>query len=308
MLHYRVSGLSVASEFELPGMITRSPSPADEVDVRVVHAAVDADIPDAGERGPNWQMAGERFVLTVPGIARMLVLGGREIRVAPADGASIAQAAIFVCGTGFGILLHQRRQMVLHASAVRVGQAAVLFCGPSGAGKSTLAAALGERGHDLVADDFCAISIRDGVPWLEPDGRRHKLWQHSITAMSMEDRREAPVRTEIEKYFVAPRVETTSPLPIAAIYRLHEARPPRVPGIAQPNIVDAALLIRRNAYRPPLVARMAHQDLYFQGAAAIAHKAGIYTLSRPLRFAAMPKVLGWLDDHWHSLGLMDRAA
>jgi len=46
---------------------------------------------------------------------------------------------------------------VLHASAVRSPRGVVAFCAGSGTGKSTLAAALGERGYPLWADDAIAV-------------------------------------------------------------------------------------------------------------------------------------------------------
>src|SRR6202000_1558622 len=135
----------------------------------------------ATANGPTWQLAGDHFLLSVPGILRMLLTGGRESLFETEAGVSAEEAAIFLSGTGFGILLHQRGRIVLHASAVRVNDSAVLFCGPSGAAKSPLAAGLVDAGYDLVTDDFCGISIHaDGTPWVEPDGRQLKLWQNAI--------------------------------------------------------------------------------------------------------------------------------
>jgi len=306
VFHYCVSGLRVASDVALPGLIGQAAAGAPEV--TIVRGDVPATLDGATELGPNWRIAGETFLMTVPGVIRMLLTAGREIRYAPDDGVAIEEAAIFISGTGFGILLHQRGRVVLHASAVRVGNEAVLFCGASGAGKSTLAAALGERGYDLVTDDFCGVAMRDGRPWIEPDARQHKLWQQAIEALDVTERRADAVRTQLQKYYVEPRGAVAAPLPVAAIYQLREARPPLEPGITLPNIVDAALIVRRNAYRPQLVQRMGQRGLYFQHAAALAQTAGIFFLTRRLGFQRMPEVIDWLEADWAERGLLERAA
>ena len=94
---------------------------------------------------------------------------------------------------------------MLHASAVHVNGKAVLFCGPSGAGKSTLAAALAQRGYPLVTDDLCAITLAPGAPpMVHPDGRQLKLWAQAIERLDLAERRGAPVRNRLEKFYVEP--------------------------------------------------------------------------------------------------------
>jgi hypothetical protein len=308
LFSYLVSGLHVASDIALPGLIPLA-SGLGTSDIAIRAGAVPTELDGASSSGPSWQMAGDRFLITVPDVIRMLLIGGAEMLYEPEGSTSAEEAAIFLSGTGFGILLHQRGRVVLHASAVRVQDSAVLFCGPSGAGKSTLAAALVDGGYDLVTDDFCGVSIgTDGVPWIEPDGRQLKLWQNSIDRLSLAERRAAPVRPELEKYYVEPRAATAAALPLAAVYVLQEARPPNAPGIVQPNIIDGALMVRNNAYRPSMVRRMAQADLYFQAAAAIAGRAGVFTLNREMNFKRFPEVIGWLETHWRDLGLLGRAA
>ena len=307
MQFYRVSGLSVASEIALPGLIAGAAERVPQVTIR--RGPVPENLPNSSAAGPTWQVAGKQFLLRIPDIARFLLNDGREIVFAPESDESVADIPIFILGTVFGILLHQREQIVLHASAVRVNGRAVLFCGASGAGKSTLAAALAQRGYPLVTDDFCTLTIDGaGAPMVYPDGRQLKLWAQAIDRLDLAQQRGDRVRKSLEKFYVEPSEVFTEPLALGAVYALREARPPHAPGIEKPNVVDAALLLRRNAYRPLLVRRLGQRANYFHAATAIANVAGIFYLTRALDFAKMPEVVAWLAAHWLELRLMEKAA
>jgi hypothetical protein len=305
---YCVSGLSVGSEIVLPGLIAMAADSAPP-DVTIRRQPVPAALENAGALGPTWQMADGRFLLRIPDVARFLLSHGRDIAFELESGADAADIPIFILGTVFGILLHQRDQIVLHAGAVRVNGKAVLFCGPSGAGKSTLAAALAQRGFPLVTDDICAITVNGaGTPMVHPDGRQLKLWAQAIEQLDLAENRGERVRSRLEKFYVAPGEAFSEPLPLGAVYALRDARPPQAAGIERPNVVDAALILRRNAYRPLLVNRMGQKENYFRAATTIANIAGIFHLTRPLDFKAMPEVISWLERHWLEIGLAERAA
>jgi len=304
---YRVSGLSVASEIALPGLIAGTAGAAPQVTIR--HGAVPEELPEPSASGPTWQVAGKQFLLRIPDIARFLLNDGREIVFAPESDDNVADIPIFILGTVFGILLHQREQIVLHASAVRVQGRAVLFCGASGAGKSTLAAALVQRGYPLVTDDVCTLTIGGSdAPLVYPDGRQLKLWAQTIDRLDLAQQRGDRVRKSLEKFYVEPSEAFAEPLALGAVYALRQARPPLAPGIEKPNVVDAALVLRRNAYRPLLVRRLGQRANYFHAATTIANVTGIFYLTRALDFAKMPDVIAWLEQHWLELRLMEQAA
>jgi hypothetical protein len=220
---YRICGLSVASEIVLPGVIAGEPDSIPQITIRC--GAVPEALLEATAAGPTWQSAGEKFLLRVPKVARFLLTNGEQIVFAPESDSGASDVPIFILGTMFGILLHQREQIVLHASAVEVNGSAVLFCGPSGAGKSTLAAALVQRGYRLLTDDLCAITLPlAGAPIVHPDGRQLKLWAEAIDKLKLEEARGERVRPCLEKFYVEPRDAMTEPLPLGAIYALGEAR------------------------------------------------------------------------------------
>jgi hypothetical protein len=305
---YRVAGLAVGSEIALPGLRAAAADHGPP-EVTIRRGSVPAALANASASDPKWQIAERQFLLRIPNVARFLLTGGNDIAFEAEPGADAGDIPIFILGTAFGILLHQREQIVLHASAVRVNGKAILFCGPSGAGKSTLAAALSRRGYPLITDDFCAVTVDEtGIPMVHPDGRQLKLWAQAIDELDLADSRGVRVRSRLEKFYVDPGDAHGEALPLGAVYALREERPPLMPGIERPNAADAALLLRRNAYRPKLVARMGQKVLYFHAAVTVANNAGIFHLTRKLDFAAMPEVVVSLERHWREIGLMERAA
>ena len=195
---YRVSGLLVSSQIDLPGLIA-NPVMNDTPDVTIRHNAVPHTLEGVTSKGPTWEIAGDQFLLRIIGIARFLVTGGRDIAFELEDGATQDDIAIFLIGTVFGILLHQREHIVLHASAVRVGSKAVLFCGPSGAGKSTIAAALGQRGYQLLNDDVCAIAMTENIPTVHPGWAPDQAAGARIEKLDLAERQGGRVRTRLEK-------------------------------------------------------------------------------------------------------------
>jgi hypothetical protein len=304
---YRIAGLSVASEIDLPGLVTIDAAPQAEVTIRFGPAP--ETLAGVTVSGASWQIAGKLLLFRIPDIARFLLIDGGEIVVAPESEAAVADIPVFILGTVFGILLHQREQVVLHASAVEVSGQAVLFCGASGAGKSTLAAALTQRGYPLVTDDFCALTLDGaGAPLAQSDGRQLKLWGQAIDRLKLAPSRGANVRKSLEKFYVQPLAVYTAPLPVAAVYILREARPPHAAGIERPNVVDASLLLLRNAYRPALVRRMNQKARYFRAATALANLAGVFHLTRALDFDTLPQVVASLERHWMDLRLTEAAA
>lgn len=66
------------------------------------------------------------------------------------------------------LLLAERGDLALHASAVATAAGAVVFCGRSGRGKSTTAWALGERGFPVLAEDGCVVDTRADRPVVWP--------------------------------------------------------------------------------------------------------------------------------------------
>ena len=299
---YRIGGLAVASETPLAGAIPLAGGAALASDVFVRLTPVPETLGGAGDRGPNWELAGDRFLLRVPKLARYLVTAGRTIDVELAPGATAADASLFVLGSAFGILLHQRGDLVLHGSAVARDGTCVAICGRSGAGKSTLAAALGRAGCAFLADDLCVVRLDEArAPVVSPDGRRLKLWRESVDALELADRRGEAVRTGTDKYFIEPPLAAEAVPRLVAVYVLREGQPSpaaRIEALSQP---DAMRALDRQAYRPVLRARLVARPAMLAMAGAVLRHARVYALARPRGFAHLDATVAALLEHWDRL-------
>lgn len=292
-------GLQIESDIRLPGLASADPDNSAPL-VRIEQAGVPLELTEGVIRsGPNWQRTENTFLLRLDGIARFLIEDASSIQYAPEDNTDPEELTAFLTGSVLGLLLHLRGAVVLHASAVMVGERAVLFCGLSGAGKSTISAALGERGYPMVSDDLCALSTaNDGTVMVVADGREHKLWDQALDGLDLNARKGEEVRAQINKFFVEPRDRVTKPVPVGALYELVEHHSGEVPEITTLAASDAAQIVRNNAFRPLLMRMLDQKADYFRVAASLASQGEIAQFRRPLDFDKIAEGLDLLEAAW----------
>ncbi|PJA32247.1 MAG: hypothetical protein CO187_04970 [Zetaproteobacteria bacterium CG_4_9_14_3_um_filter_53_7] len=166
---------------------------------------------------PFFQTCKDQLWLNVPDIARFLVRDGNSIVVEAYPGSDEQSIRLYLLGSCIGTILHQRKTLVMHGNAVRFGDQCVIFAGHSGAGKSTLAAAFHKRGHEILADDVCAIDaegrVAPGLPQL-------KLWQDAARKLEIDTGELERIRLQVEKYTFPLSESVSEHLPVAAIYIL----------------------------------------------------------------------------------------
>jgi hypothetical protein len=213
---YVAYGLRILSELTLPELDSRADGDAPQI--RIETGPVTSGLENPTLLGGLFETSPGNFLLRMEGVARYLVTGGDRIviDVAPeADGDSVR---LFLLGSVFGALLHQRGLLPLHASAIETPKGAVLFAGMSGTGKSALAAAFHVRGYRVIADEICALDgdrVRPAVP-------RLLLWPDVIEELKLNDGEIRQVRQNVRKFHVPLKKDRpTDSLPVHGLYILN---------------------------------------------------------------------------------------
>ena len=127
-----------------------------------------------------------QFQLKVSGLATYFATNGKEIQVAPEPGADPAHVNLYLQGSVFGAILHQRKILPLHGSSFSWQGKGICICGETLAGKSSLTTSFCLEGGGLLADDVTPIRMLDGQPIILPRSGRVKLWKDSMEALGLD--------------------------------------------------------------------------------------------------------------------------
>lgn len=194
MITYHVFGFDLASAISLPELLPVKSAVRPDVSIRLgqveeIQANVDGTDHYAGHAST---------IFSYRGVARFLVRNGNEIVVEPAAHADQTLMRVCLLGPVLAALVHQRGLLVLHASAVSIGDRASVFLGGKTWGKSTLAACLASRGNDVVADDVVAVDT-SGRPRVFPGVPQLKLWPTAAEALGLDPHRLPRSQPGLEK-------------------------------------------------------------------------------------------------------------
>lgn len=287
---YDLFGLLVQSELPLAELFEGTGEP----DVVIRYGAVAA----TGGEVPGLTARADGALLSIPEVGRYLIRDGREILVDPLPGVSDRNLRLFLLGSAFGAILHQRGLLPLHANAVEMDGRAVAFMGHSGAGKSTMAAWFLDHGSRVLADDVCVVGPGPaGEPIAHPGIPRLRLWREAIeeSGRSVADYELAFDR--LDKFNVpTPRPEAGGPLPLSHVYLLERAEPGG-DGIRQLQGVAAIDALIANTYRGGYLPLIGAVRRHFEACLDLVRQVPVFSAHRAWGFDRFDPQAAALEAH-----------
>lgn len=273
---YRLFGLAVASDVALPELVADAGLEAADVRVRLAPIDAPADTP------AGLHVDGDDALLVIPAIGRFLTRGGREMIVEPAASVSDRNLRLYLLGSAFAAILHQRGLLPLHANAVVVEGRAIGFMGHPGAGKSTLAAWFHDRGFDVLADDVCVVTAgRDGGLLAHPGIPRLRLWREALEASGREASAYERSFDDMDKYTVPTDLERALPaVPLSHLYLLERAAEDEDPSVTR---LEGAMTVEAtvaNTYRGSYVPLMGRTRQHLLACAQLARTIPVFRARR----------------------------
>lgn len=296
--YYNYAGLRIASEIVVPEW-----SPFED-DVANGNPDVVISLGDALPMGSPVKkhrlIASNEYRLGVPEVGCFRVTGGREIVIDPVREVTPARLRHWLIGSVWGALCYQRGIFLIHASAVMVGEEAVLFCARARGGKSTLAARLSACGHALVSDDLCRLDVPDDrMPVVYPSAPRLKLWRDALEALGSSIDQTEPDQYRSAKFHLVSSAKTQlRPASVRGIYLLDWGDF----GIHPLSGIEAFQgFMATSIYRPGLLMSTGQLGYYSRRALTVLQRVPLWALRRPREFAGLGATVELLGSHWSGI-------
>lgn len=279
MNYYQVFGLIIKSEIELPELNTTN---SDDFDVSIKLGKVVDHLPDPVKSGILYETAIDDFIFRIKTIAKYRVQDGSRIVVQPEKKASPEEVRLFLYGSTFGALLHQRGILPLHGSAINTENGAIINIGFSSSGKSTLAASFSALGYEIIADDIAALTrnpnngfvVYPGIPYL-------RLWKDVLSDLNLPNTL-TKVRKQLEKYQIPfTQVSQNEYYPISKIV-LIEPHNKKEFSIEQIMGIEKFEILKAHTYRSNYVDGLGLSQIHFNNITTLAQNSSVFKVTRPI--------------------------
>lgn len=274
---YKVYGLALNSELELPELI---PAQTSDPDVTITFGDVPEHLPVIKGSGVLYEAANNDFLFKFEGIGRFRVQQGNRITIQPETKALPEEVRLFLLGSNLGALLHQRGILAMHGSAVSNGHHTTILMGKSGTGKSSLAAGLLELGYSVIADDISVICRNKNQEFYVEKGIPHiKLWKDVLIHLNQPLALEK-VRPQLEKYRkpVIDHEQKITALSKLVVLTSSNTKPFSHSEILGGNKFHA---LRENTYRLQFIDKLDQTKTHFQNLAQLVNSIQMFRADRP---------------------------
>jgi hypothetical protein len=274
--HYGVFGLSVASEIPLPELRRRPSQTSSDVFVRR------GEVPPSEGAQIGLSVDGDKALLLIPEVGRYLMIAGQELIVDPWwPEVSERNIRLYLLGSAFGAILHQRDLLPLHANSIIVDGRAIGFMGHPGAGKSTMAAQFHDSGFPILGDDVCVVSggakpvAHAGIP-------RLRLWREALEASGRTVEGYEMSFDDYDKYNVPIGDDSGTPeqAPLSHLYLLDDAGGSGSSAIEPLHGAAALEALVANTYRGSYVQIMGRTEQHLRACIQLAQVVPVFRVCR----------------------------
>lgn len=203
---------------------------------------------------------------------------------------------LFVLSEALGLLLLQKGLFLLHGSAVKVKDQAMVFLGRPGAGKSTTLAAFAQHNHPILSDDLTAIGFNaTGQPCVLPGFPQVKIWENSVDNLGFDKKSLQPAFEGHNKFLYQQPLSLfpTEPVLLKKVIILQRPYSSKTGAV---KFTESPLEFTQHFPLPSYLLRGDWLKKHFQNSLSIASKVAIEKVARPKTFKALQK---WIHDLTH---------
>ncbi len=278
VFQYRSFGLNIQSNFEIPELPV---SDFETPEITIQYGKNPTILSNILGKGVLYQAKKNDFLFKLDTVGSYRVQNGNSITVEQLNNSTQDEIRLFLLGSAFGALIHQRNLLPFHGSAVVINEKAIVIGGASGAGKSSLAATLIRRGYKLLSDDISVIKLENRKAIVFPGIPHLKLW-HDVMKKLEEDidsyQRVRPTllkyRKPAEDQFL--NKETT----LHCIIALNSKNNPGFE-ITETTGGDKFNLLKNNTYRYQYLYGLDKMIDHFTQVSELAERSRTYIVQRP---------------------------
>ncbi|HUX95288.1 MAG TPA: hypothetical protein VMV47_06095 [Bacteroidales bacterium] len=228
-----------------------------------------------------WQMNQNEFAMHVEEIGSFYACNGNEIEFALDRGVSAESAQLYLNGSVYGAILHQRQILPMHGSCFSYNDAGVMLCGESGTGKSALTAAFSFNRCKFLTDDVSPIVFREGIPHILALSDRIKLWDDTLEQLNLDKTGLKRISPETEKYYFKIDRSNSDPVSLKFIFML-EIHGQKETIISELGGSERFSSLQGEIYRREYLNGMPdNEKIYFRNIVDISNNVNIYCVKRP---------------------------
>jgi hypothetical protein len=253
--------------------------PLSDVKIEITGEKQFVDTPGYTEYGTRVNQ--HEFSLAIDSVAHYFARNGNFIQISPYQNASKHNIELYLNGSVYGAILHQRNILPLHGSGFLYRDQGMMVCGDSGVGKSSITTSFCMNGALFLTDDVSPVIFDKGRPMIWAISDRIKLWQDSLEQLKLPQKDLIQIQQDMMKYYFPVLTKCPEKVQLHQLFVLHIHEKPDFE-FYEVNGVDKFVELRKQVYREEYLKGMPETEAqYLEKLIHISKSVRIVKVFRP---------------------------